>query len=120
MQTDFNGEYQIIAVSSETTLAFAYLGYVRQEIKVAGRSVINVVLKEDTLELGEIVLTTGYQNISAEKATGSFSNLKAKDFQEQRLSSLNKILEGRIVGYQNGKIRGTYFYEWFNNTFVRN
>jgi TonB-linked SusC/RagA family outer membrane protein len=107
VQTDFNGEYQIIAVNSETTLAFAYLGFVRQEIKVAGRSVINVVLKEDTVELGEVVLTTGYQNISAEEATGSFSNLKAKDFQEQRLSSLDKILEGRIVGYQDGKIRGT-------------
>ncbi|SNR30556.1 SusC/RagA family TonB-linked outer membrane protein [Flavobacterium sp. ov086] len=107
VQTDFNGEFQIIAVSKETTLAFAYLGFVRQEIKVAGRSVINVVLKEDTLELGEVVLTTGYQNISTEQATGSFSNLKAKDFQEQRLSSLDKILEGRIVGYQDGKIRGT-------------
>lgn len=107
VQTDFNGEYQIIAVSSETTLAFAYLGYIRQEIKVNGRDVINVVLKEDTLELGEVVLTTGYQNISAEQATGSFSSLKAKDFQEQRLSGLDKILEGRIVGYQDGKIRGT-------------
>lgn len=107
VNTDFNGEYQIIAVNSQTTLAFSYLGYIRQEIKVEGKSVINVVLKEDTLELGEIVLTTGYQNISADKATGSFSNLKAKDFQEQRLSSLDKILEGRIVGYQDGKIRGT-------------
>lgn len=107
VNTDFNGEYQIIAVSSETTLTYSYLGFVRQEIKVEGRSVINVVLKEETLQLGEIVLTTGYQNISAEQATGSFSNLKAKDFQEQRLSSLDKILEGRIVGYQDGKIRGT-------------
>jgi len=107
VQTDFNGEYQIIAVSSETTLAFAYLGYVRQEIKVEGRSVINVVLKEDILELEGLVLKTGYQNIDAEKATGSFSNLKAADFKEQRLSSIDKILEGRIVGYQDGKIRGT-------------
>ncbi len=107
VNTDFNGEYQIIAVSSETTLAFAYLGYVRQEIKVEGRSVINVVLKEDVLELEGLVLKTGYQDISEEKATGSFSSLKAKDYQEQRLSSLDKILEGRIVGYQDGRIRGT-------------
>jgi TonB-linked SusC/RagA family outer membrane protein len=107
VQTDFNGEFQIIAVSSETTLAFAYLGYIRQEIKVEGRSVINVVLKEDTLELGEIVITTGYQNINKEQVTGAVSTLKATDYQEQRLSGLNKILEGRVVGYQNGKIRGT-------------
>ncbi|KAF2337956.1 SusC/RagA family TonB-linked outer membrane protein [Flavobacterium nitrogenifigens] len=107
VNTDFNGEYQIIAVSGETTLAYSYLGYVRQEIKVEGRSVINVVLKEDVQQLEGLVLTTGYQNISAEKITGSFSNLKAKEFQEQRLSSMDKILEGRIVGYQDGKIRGT-------------
>ncbi|WP_281234950.1 SusC/RagA family TonB-linked outer membrane protein [Flavobacterium gelatinilyticum] len=107
VNTDFNGDYQIIAVSSETTLAFSYLGYARQEIKVDGRSVINVVLKEDAMELEGLVLTTGYQNIAAEQVTGSFSNLKTKDFQEQRLSSLNSILEGRIAGYQDGKIRGT-------------
>ncbi|MFD2943446.1 SusC/RagA family TonB-linked outer membrane protein [Flavobacterium notoginsengisoli] len=107
VNTDFNGEYQIIAVSGETTLAFSYLGYVRQEIKVEGRSVINVVLKEDVQELEGLVLKTGYQEITAEKATGSFSNLKAADFKEQRLSGLDKILEGRIVGYQDGKIRGT-------------
>ncbi|AWK04702.1 SusC/RagA family TonB-linked outer membrane protein [Flavobacterium crocinum] len=107
VNTDFNGEYQIIAVSSETTLAYSYLGYVRQEIKVEGRSVINVVLKADVQELEGIVLKTGYQEITAEKATGSFSSLKAKDFQEQRLSGLDKILEGRVVGYQDGRIRGT-------------
>ncbi|MBE8723341.1 SusC/RagA family TonB-linked outer membrane protein [Flavobacterium hungaricum] len=107
VQTDFNGEFQIITVSSETTLAFAYLGYIRQEIKVEGRSVINVVLKEDTLELGEIVITTGYQNINKEQVTGAVSTLKTTDYQEQRLSGLDKILEGRVVGYQNGKIRGT-------------
>ncbi|MEN2402518.1 SusC/RagA family TonB-linked outer membrane protein [Flavobacterium sp. MC2016-06] len=106
VQTDFNGEYQIIAVNSETTLAFAYLGYIRQEIKVEGKSVINVILKEDTVQLGEIMVT-GYQNIKAEQVTGSFSKLKAEDYKEQRLSGLDKILEGRIVGYQDGKIRGT-------------
>ncbi|MEO8255548.1 MAG: carboxypeptidase-like regulatory domain-containing protein, partial [Flavobacterium sp.] len=107
VQTDFNGEYQIITVGKETTLAYAYLGFVRQEIKVEGRNVINVVLKENILELGEVVLTTGYQNISKDQATGSFSKLKSDDFKEQRLSGLDKILEGRIVGYQKGKIRGT-------------
>ncbi|MBW1654992.1 SusC/RagA family TonB-linked outer membrane protein [Flavobacterium quisquiliarum] len=107
VNTDFNGEYQIIAVSSETTLAYSYLGYIRQEIKVEGRSVINVVLKEDVQELEGLVLKTGYQNIKAEQATGSFSNLKSEDFKEQRLSSLDNILEGRVVGYQDGKIRGT-------------
>ena len=104
--TEFNGEYQIIAVSSETTLAFSYVGFIRQEIKVDGKSVINVVLKEDTMALGE-VLVTGYQNISAEQATGSYSKIKSEDFKEQRLSSLDAVLEGRIVGFQDGKIRGT-------------
>lgn len=104
--TDFDGVYEITVASGETTLAFSYIGFVRQEIKVAGKSVINVVLKEDTLELGEI-LVTGYQNISSERATGSFSKIDAEDIKEQRLSSLDAVLEGRIVGYQNGVIRGT-------------
>lgn len=105
--TDFNGNYEIIAVSGETTLTFSYVGFVTQEIAVAAKSVINVKLIPSKEELGEVVVTTGYQNITSVQATGSFSTLKSADFKEQRLSGLDKILEGRIVGYQGGKIRGT-------------
>ena len=104
--TDFNGEFEIITSNPEATIMFSFVGFVGQEIKVSGKTYLNVTLVEDNYELGEIVVT-GYQSISQERVTGSFSKLKEKDFEAQRLSSLDAILEGRIVGYQNGVIRGT-------------
>ncbi len=104
--TDLEGSYTITVPNPENVLVFSYLGYEAQEILVAGKSAINVILKESPLELGE-VLVTGYQTISRERATGSFSKLNAEDIKEQRPNSLSTLLEGRVVGYQNGLLRGT-------------
>ncbi|MFH4964787.1 SusC/RagA family TonB-linked outer membrane protein [Gaetbulibacter sp. M235] len=104
--TDINGHFLIEVEGNFVTLQFLALGYETQEIKLGDNTLINIVLKESSLDLNEI-LVTGYQNISAERATGSFSKLKAEELKSQRLNSLDKVLEGRIVGYQNGVIRGT-------------
>ena len=44
--TDLDGNYTIQDVSPKATLVFSYVGYLSQEIAVAGKNVINCVLKE--------------------------------------------------------------------------
>jgi uncharacterized protein YbaA (DUF1428 family) len=55
-QTDFDGKYSIKATSSQT-LVFSYIGMKTQEVKASATS-INVKLKDDSVELGEVVVTT--------------------------------------------------------------
>jgi len=104
--TDFDGAFSIMVPNPENVLVFSALGFETQEITVGNQSVINITLKESSFELEE-VLITGYQTISSERATGSFSKLNSQDIQEQRPNSLSTLLEGRIAGYQNGLLRGT-------------
>ena len=40
-QTDFDGNYTISDVSSDATLVVSYIGYLRQQISVNGRTSIN-------------------------------------------------------------------------------
>lgn len=46
--TNIMGDYSINASYGDATLNFAFLGYVPQHINIAGRSIINVYLKEET------------------------------------------------------------------------
>lgn len=54
-QTDFDGKYAIKATSSQV-LVFSYIGMKTQEV-MASSSSINVKLKEDSVELEEVVIT---------------------------------------------------------------
>ena len=107
MATNLDGLYEIEVPNSESILVFTSIGFESQEIAVSSSATINITLKEAVNQLGEIVLQTGYQNISSESSTGSFSKITSEDIKEQRPNSLSTLLEGRVVGYQNGLLRGT-------------
>ena len=55
-QTDMDGKFTIENVGSNAVLIFSYLGLKSQEINVAGKTTINVTLKEDSAELKEVVV----------------------------------------------------------------
>ncbi|NDV17488.1 SusC/RagA family TonB-linked outer membrane protein [Muricauda sp. TY007] len=103
--TDENGEYRIGADQGDV-LVFSYIGFKTKEIAVGVENEINVTLEESATELGEVVIQSGYQAISSERVTGSYSTLDSEDFQTQRLNSLDAVLEGRVVGLRDGVVRG--------------
>ena len=51
--TDLDGNFRI-ETSPTATLIISYVGYVTQEVQIAGRKSINIILKDDTglLEIG--------------------------------------------------------------------
>lgn len=51
--TDIDGNYSLANVPSDGVIKFSYFGMASQDIKVDGRSTINVVMKEDNLHLDE-------------------------------------------------------------------
>ena len=53
--TDLDGNFKVEA-SSTATLIISYVGYVTQEVQIAGRKAVNITLKEDTGLLEEIVV----------------------------------------------------------------
>lgn len=73
--TDANGNYQITIPASGGTLVFSFVGYVSQEIPVAGKSIINVSLAEDVQALSEVVVT-GYATPIRKDMTGSVSSTR--------------------------------------------
>ena len=75
--TDIQGRYSIPGVSSDAILVFSYIGMTTVEEKVNGRSVIDIVMKEDALALeGSQVVEIGYGSVQKKDLTGSVASVK--------------------------------------------
>src|SRR5690606_25915482 len=57
--TDINGAYSINVPETDAVLVFSFVGYISQEIAVGNRTVMDVVLAQDTKALEEVVVV-GY------------------------------------------------------------
>ena len=55
--TDIDVNYTLSNVPVEGVLEFSYIGMKKQDVNVKGKTVINVVLQEDTQILDEVVVT---------------------------------------------------------------
>jgi hypothetical protein len=76
--TDLEGKYSLINISSNATLSISYVGFSTQVLKISGRSVINIVLKEDSKTLDELVVV-GYGQMRKSDLTGAMSTVTSKN-----------------------------------------
>jgi hypothetical protein len=74
--TDMDGNFKLNVVSGQT-LVFSYIGYVTQEIVVTGQKSLNVILKEDTEILDEVVVV-GYGVQKKKLVTGATVQVKGE------------------------------------------
>mgnify|MGYP006143140815 FL=1 len=98
-QTDFDGKFTINNVNSDAVLVVSYIGMVTQEVSVAGKTTVNVVLKEDLQELKEVVVI-GYGTVRKKDATGAVDQIGAKDFDNVSSPSPAQLLRGKVAGVQ--------------------
>ena len=98
--TDLNGTYSLtVNDASKDVLVFSYVGMASQEIKVNGRSQINVTLKSDAVLLDEVV-AIGYATVKRKDLTGSVASVNSKELSKIPTSDVTQALAGRMAGVQ--------------------
>ena len=97
--TDFDGNYNLSEVSGDATLVFSFVGFKSQEISVAGRSVIHVVLMEESIGLEEVV-AIGYGTQRKKDLTGSVSSISTEDMKSLPMPSIGDAMQGKAAGVQ--------------------
>lgn len=95
--TDENGRYSIELPDENATLIFTYIGFERQEIAVAGRSVIDVSLAEEETQLQELVII-GYGTVLRRDVTGAIEQIKGDELTAYPSPSVEQALSGRAAG----------------------
>lgn len=72
--TAFDGTYKISVPNGNETLVFSLIGYDLQEIKINGKTKIDVSLKRSAVNETEVVVTSAYGKKSKLKRTGNANN----------------------------------------------
>lgn len=95
--TDFDGNYVLNEVSEDAVLTFSYIGYRSKDISVAGQSVINVTLEEDSEQLDEVVVI-GYGVQKKKLNTGATVQVKGDDIAKLNTTNPLQAMQGQSPG----------------------
>lgn len=98
MITDLDGNFTI-KVPANANLTISFVGYQTQTVDVAGRTSLQIVLKDDTKALEEVVVV-GYGTARKSDVTGSISNVNAKTLKEVPSQNFTQALQGRVAGVE--------------------
>lgn len=97
--TDVNGKFILSNVPENAVLQISYIGYVTQEIKVAGKIEFNVQMSEDAKALEEVVVV-GYGSQKKVNLTGSIGKVDSKVLESRPITSTTSALQGTIPNLQ--------------------
>ncbi len=95
--TDFDGNYSINVPNGDGTLVYSYVSYATQEIAIANRSTIDVILAGDAAALDEVVVV-GYGTARKSDITGAVSSVKSEELDAYPVLSAEQALQGRAAG----------------------
>ena len=95
--TDTNGAFTIEAPTTTKILVFSFVGMEKQEVSFAGKSVVNVVLKEESVALDEVV-AVGYGTMKKSDITGSVASVSTEDISRSGTIGIDQALAGKASG----------------------
>jgi len=92
-----DGSYFLANVPADATLVFSFVGMRTQEIPVAGKTSINVMMDEETIGLEEVV-AVGYGTQRKKDITGAVAIVDVQSMKSIPTGSAIKALQGQASG----------------------
>lgn len=95
--TDMDGNYSVV-LENNATLIFSYIGYESQTIRPSGQSVVNVIMKEDTQVLDEVVVTALGIKRSQKALSYNVQQVNTGDITSNKDVNFINSLSGKVAG----------------------
>lgn len=102
--TDMNGNFSL-DVDENSVIVISYIGYVSEEISVAGKTSIEVKLVEDIANLQDVVVI-GYGTKKRKDVTGAISSVTSEEIMKSQPVTIEQALQGKIAGMVVNQISG--------------
>ncbi|MBW6500784.1 MAG: SusC/RagA family TonB-linked outer membrane protein [Bacteroidales bacterium] len=96
--TDIDGKYSLNVPSNASTLIFTFVGMKTEEVAIAGRSVIDVVMSLDLLNLDEVIVTGVAAGTPKKKMAVSVDRIDSEKLKEVYAGSASSALQGKVSG----------------------
>jgi len=91
----FDGRYSVTVPNNDAVLVFSFVGYITQEIAVAGRQVIDVTLSENVSQLEEVVVV-GYAVQKKVNLSGAVQAVSGRSIENRPVANVNRGLQGLV------------------------
>ncbi|PAM94652.1 SusC/RagA family protein [Flavobacterium sp. IR1] len=95
--SDYSGQFSIYSAPSDT-LVVSYLGFKTALVPIQGRSIVTIVLTNDTTTLQEVRVNAGYYSVKESERTGSIARITSKDIETQPVTNVLATMQGRMAG----------------------
>ena len=95
--TGLDGDYSITVPADAKNLVFSFIGLADQTVPIDGRERIDIVLKEDSTFLDEVVVV-GYATVKRRDLLGSVSSVGNEKLTEQPVTTVSQALSGKMAG----------------------
>lgn len=106
VMTNIDGNFSL-EIPENCVLNVTYIGYLSQEINTRDKSVFNIVLKEDSHQINEVVVV-GFGTQKKVNLTGAVASVDMKEaLGERPLTSVTAALQGMVPGLKIDASTGT-------------
>ncbi|MEQ9048954.1 MAG: carboxypeptidase-like regulatory domain-containing protein, partial [Marinoscillum sp.] len=95
--TDIEGNFTLSVEETAQVLVISFVGYVTQEVSIAGATEVNVSLVPDFQGLQEVVVI-GYQTVQKKDLTGSTAIISPESSARVTANSLAESIQGLAPG----------------------
>lgn len=95
--SNVEGKYTLSGAEAGHTIEFRHLGYMVETVVWNGQSSVNILLKEDAVQLEETVVI-GYGAVKKKDLTGAVGVINSSLIERQSTSQLSQSLQGLIPG----------------------
>lgn len=103
--TDFDGNFTINVSDDKAILKISFIGYATQDVPVAGKTSLAVILKEDSELLDEVVVV-GYGAQKKESVVGAISQVSSKELLRSPAANVSQAIAGKISGVITSQTSG--------------
>jgi len=97
VSSDADGKFSLSVPTGNETLVISSIGYVSQELNLAGRTTLNIRLVADNKALDEVVVV-GYGTQKRSDVTGAIGSVKAAELVERPVVNVAQGLQGKVAG----------------------
>lgn len=102
--TNTAGEYTLSAPVNGT-LVVTFVGFEPQQLPIAGKTRINVTMKEDAQAIDDVIVVA-FGTAKKEAFTGSAAVIKSDEISKVQTSNVATALVGRVAGVQTSSTSG--------------
>src|SRR5690625_293457 len=93
--TDFDGNFLLEDIDENAILVITYVGYQSQEISIAGKSKLQIVMASDSQLLDEVVVV-GYGTQKKVNLTGAVDQINSEKMERFKPTNIGEALAGHV------------------------